>query len=70
MVLEKDGAIIGVDDPDAIMLQVAGSLKDSIAPDIMPFVNIKNCGKLTEKRSLKLILQQERIVHIIFGKKV
>ena len=39
--VRKDGAIIGVDDPDAIMLQVAGSLKDSIAPDIMPFVNIK-----------------------------
>ena len=33
--------LLALDDPDAIMLQVAGSLKDSIAPDIMPFVNIK-----------------------------
>lgn len=39
--VRKDGAVVGVDDPDSVMLQVAGSLKDAIAPDIMPFVNIK-----------------------------
>lgn len=40
--VRKDGVAVGVDDPDAVMLQVANSLKeDAIAPDIMPFVAIK-----------------------------
>lgn len=36
-----DGKIVGVDDTDEIMLRLSGSLKDSIAPDIMPFVQIR-----------------------------
>lgn len=36
-----DGTICGVENPDDTMLRAAGSLKDSIAPDIMPFVNVK-----------------------------
>lgn len=40
--VRKDGTILGVEDPDGVMLQVANSLKDSLAPDIMPFVNIKS----------------------------
>lgn len=39
--IRKDGEVIGVDDPDGVMLQIANSLKDAIAPDIMPFVHIK-----------------------------
>lgn len=39
--VRKDGVILGVEDPDAVMQQVANSLKDAIAPDIMPFVSIK-----------------------------
>lgn len=39
--VRKDGVVIGVDDPDGVMLQIANSLKDALAPDIMPFVNIK-----------------------------
>ena len=39
--VRKDGTVCGVDSPDDIMVQIANSLKDSIAPDIMPFVNIK-----------------------------
>lgn len=38
--VRKDGSIIGVDNPDEVMLQIAGSLKDSIRPDIMSFVKI------------------------------
>lgn len=38
--IRKDGQVVGVKDPDGVMLQVANSLKDSIAPDIMPFVSI------------------------------
>ena len=39
--VRKDGSICGVDDPDGVMLQIANSLKDAIAPDIMPFVDIQ-----------------------------
>jgi len=38
--VRKDGEILGVENPDEVMLQVAGSLKDSLAPDVMPFVSI------------------------------
>lgn len=39
--VHKDGVVIGISDPDGVMLQIANSLKDSLAPDIMPFVNIR-----------------------------
>ena len=39
--IRKDGAVIGLEDPDSIMLQIVNSLKDSIAPDIMPFVKVQ-----------------------------
>lgn len=35
-----DGAVKGVDDPDEIMLRIVNSLKDAIAPDVMPFVRV------------------------------
>ena len=38
--IRKDGEVSGIDDPDEVMLQVVNSLKDAIAPDIMPFVNV------------------------------
>ncbi len=38
--VRKDGSVCGIDDPDGVMLQLANSLKDAIAPDIMPFVDI------------------------------
>ncbi len=46
--VNDDGTIIGIGDTDDTMLRLAGSLKDSIAPDIMPFVQIRavdECGK-------------------------
>ena len=39
--IRKDGEVCGIDDPDETMLQVANSLKDAIALDIMPFVKIQ-----------------------------
>ena len=36
----KDGEVVGVENPDEVMLQTVNSLKDSIAPDVMPFVNV------------------------------
>ncbi len=39
--IDDDGAAVGIDDVDETMLRLAGSLKDSIAPDIMPFVQIR-----------------------------
>jgi len=38
--VRKDGAVVGVDDPDGVMLQVVNSLKDSLSPDVMPFVKV------------------------------
>ena len=39
--INDDGSVSGVDDSDDTMLRLAGSLKDGIAPDIMPFVQIR-----------------------------
>ena len=39
--VEDNGEVVGVDNADDTMLRIAGSLKDSIAPDIMPFVQIR-----------------------------
>lgn len=39
--IRKDGIVVGISDPDAVMVQTVNSLKDSIAPDIMPFVSIQ-----------------------------
>lgn len=39
--VRRDGTVAGVQDPDAVMVQAANSLKDSVAPDIMPFVSIR-----------------------------
>ena len=38
--IRKDGTVIGVEDPDSVMLQIVNSLKDSLAPDVMPFVTV------------------------------
>ena len=43
--IRKDGTIVGVEDPDDVMLRIAGSLKDSICPDVMPFVKISAVKK-------------------------
>lgn len=39
--IRKDGVIVGVEDPDSVMLQIVNSLKDALAPDIMPFVKVQ-----------------------------
>ena len=33
---------MGVEDPDGVMLQIVNSLKDALAPDIMPFVRVNS----------------------------
>lgn len=38
--VRDDGVPIGVNDADSVMLQIVHSLKDSISPDIMPFVRV------------------------------
>jgi ATP-dependent DNA helicase RecG len=38
--VRKDGVVVGVDNPDEVMLRITNSLKDAIAPDIMPFVSV------------------------------
>ena len=39
--VRDDGTVCGVENPDDTMLRAASSLRDAIAPDVMPFVNIK-----------------------------
>lgn len=38
--VRKDGAVLGVADPDGVMLQIVNSLKDALVPDVMPFVKV------------------------------
>lgn len=40
--IEDNGAACGVQNADSVMLQISNSLKDSIAPDVMPFVEIQS----------------------------
>lgn len=37
----NDGTVVGIDDTDDLMLRISSSLRASILPDIMPFVQIK-----------------------------
>ena len=46
--IQKDGQIIGVEDPDSTMLQIVNSLKDSLVPDVMPFVTVQT--KIIEQK--------------------
>ncbi len=43
--IQKNGSVVGVENPDEVMLQISNSLKDAIRPDIMPYVQIKTVKK-------------------------
>ncbi|MGN1399866.1 MAG: RNA-binding domain-containing protein [Erysipelotrichaceae bacterium] len=43
--IADNGEIVGVENTDAVMQQLANSLKDSIAPDVMSFISIKAMQK-------------------------
>lgn len=43
--IRKDGFVVGVENPDEVMLQISSSLKDAIRPDIMPYVQIRTVKK-------------------------
>ena len=51
--VRKDGVVLGIGDPDGVMLQIVNSLKDSLAPDIMPFVRV-NSVELEEKQVIEI----------------
>lgn len=51
--VRKDGTVLGVDNPDEVMLKTANSLKDSLAPDVMPFVSIHT--EVIEKKNVVAI---------------
>lgn len=48
--IRKDGTVVGVENPDDVMLKIAGSLRDSICPDVMPFVKI--CAVQKEEKTV------------------
>lgn len=50
------GEIVGLQNVDEVMQQVANTLKDSIAPDIMPFVKICVIEK-AEKQIIEVVVQ-------------
>lgn len=50
------GDIIGLENVDEVMQQVANTLKDSIAPDIMPFVKIRAVEK-KERKIIEVVVQ-------------
>lgn len=51
--IRKDGVVLGVSDPDGVMFQIVNSLKDSLAPDIMPFVRVTTI-ELEEKPVIEI----------------
>ena len=51
--IRKDGVVLGIDDPDGVMLQIVNSLKDSLSPDVMPFVKV-NTVEIEEKQVVKI----------------
>ena len=51
--VRKDGAVLGIGDPDGVMLQIVNSLKDSLAPDIMPFVRVNSVELDLREKGLK-----------------
>ncbi len=48
--VQKDGEILGLANPDETSQRIASSLKDSISPDIMPFISTKTID--IEKRKI------------------
>lgn len=51
--VRKDGAVLGMDDPDDVMLQIVNSLRDALAPDVMPFVKV-NTVEIEEKQVVEI----------------
>ncbi len=39
--IQKDGSVVGLENPDEISQKAANSLRDSILPDLMPFLSIR-----------------------------
>lgn len=51
--VRKDGVVLGMDDPDGVMLQIVNSLRDALAPDVMPFVKV-NTVEIEEKQVVEI----------------
>lgn len=52
--IRNDGSAAGLDDPDSVMVQIANFLKDSVSPDVMPFIKIDT-----------LIIENKTVVKIV-----
>lgn len=48
-----NGDVVGLENADSVMIQAANSLKDSIKPDVMPFVRISD-AVIDNKRIVKI----------------
>lgn len=53
--VRKDGSVAGVEDPDGMMLRIVGSLKDALAPDVMPFVKVDTIS-VDEKQVIEIVV--------------
>ena len=51
--IQKDGQVCGIDDPDDTMQRITNSLRDTVSPDIMPFISVKT-----------IIMDEKKVVEI------
>lgn len=55
--VEDDGTVVGVDDPDGVILQVNNMVRDSIKPDITMFVGYQ-AHEMEDKRIVAVTIQK------------
>ena len=55
--VEDDGTVVGVDDPDGVILQVNNMVRDSIKPDITMFVGYQ-AHEMEGKRIVAVTIQK------------
>lgn len=53
--IEDDGIVCGLEDSDKVANQLSNALKDAIAPDIMPFVDIEKIN-MNGKQVVKVVI--------------
>lgn len=47
--IADDDAVVGVDDPDEVMLKITSIINDSIRPNLVPFVDVRTIDKDSKK---------------------
>lgn len=53
--VKNNGEVCGVDNPDFVMQQITNSLRDTISPDVMPFVKVKTI-QIEQKNVVEILI--------------